>query len=184
MSDTNEEEPPNTQMAEPMTPKSQDRSLKTRDRLIGWSVSLPGALCILLVIVIIGVAAAFLLTWWLTGDEWKDVILKLVNYRGAIPNAIVAVVGLVIAWRSFKQKQSSDRRDAYYNRIEWAMNLTLDSDERKRRAGWQLLPTLVTMSDRSDEDETFVQAISEYIKENYENGVEREHSTTESSEEA
>ncbi|OFL99701.1 hypothetical protein HMPREF3155_09285 [Corynebacterium sp. HMSC06D04] len=171
-------------MAEPMTPKSQDRSLKTRDRLIGWSVSLPGALCILLVIVIIGVAAAFLLTWWLTGDEWKDVILKLVNYRGAIPNAIVAVVGLVIAWRSFKQKQSSDRRDAYYNRIEWAMNLTLDSDERKRRAGWQLLPTLVTMSDRSDEDETFVQAISEYIKENYENGVEREHSTTESSEEA
>lgn len=64
------------------------------------------------------------------------------------------------------------------------MNLTLDSDERKRRAGWQLLPTLVTMSDRSDEDETFVQAISEYIKENYENGVEREHSTTESSEEA
>lgn len=184
MSDTNEEEPPNTQMAEPMTPKSQDRSLKTRDRFIGWSVSLPGALCILLVIVIIGVAAAFLLTWWLTGDEWKDVILKLVNYRGAIPNAIVAVVGLVIAWRSFKQKQSSDRRDAYYNRIEWAMNLTLDSDERKRRAGWQLLPTLVTMSDRSDEDETFVQAISEYIKENYENGVEREHSTTESSEEA
>ena len=184
MSDTNEEEPPNTQMAEPMTPKSQDRSLKTRDRLIGWSVSLPGALCILLVIVIIGVAAAFLLTWWLTGGEWKDVILKLVNYRGAIPNAIVAVVGLVIAWRSFKQKQSSDRRDAYYNRIEWAMNLTLDSDERKRRAGWQLLPTLVTMSDRSDEDETFVQAISVYIEENYENGVEREHSTTESSEEA
>ncbi|AMO90403.1 hypothetical protein AWU68_0086 [Corynebacterium simulans] len=47
-----------------------------------------------------------------------------------------------------------------------------------------MLPTLVTMSDRSDEDETFVQAISVYIEENYENGVEREHPTTESSEEA
>ncbi|GAB6952812.1 MAG: hypothetical protein E6689_05070 [Corynebacterium striatum] len=184
MSDTNEEESPNTQMAESMTPKSQARSLKTRDRLIGWSVSLRGALWIFLVIGVIGVTAALFLIRWLTGAEWKDAILKLVNYRGAIPNAIVAVVGLVIAWRSFKQKQSSDRRDAYYNRIEWAMNLTLDSDERKRRAGWQLLPTLVTMSDRSDEDETFVQAISVYIEENYENGVEREHPTTESSEEA
>ncbi|KAA8744827.1 hypothetical protein CJ203_02325 [Corynebacterium tuscaniense] len=98
------------------------------------------------------------------GKPWKESLAVIFSYRGAIPAAAAAIVTLGIATKSLTQKSNSDDRSAYYERVRWAIEMTLAEDPAQQNAGWHFLTPMLESGLKSSEDIGFALAILEYDK--------------------
>lgn len=116
-----------------------------------------------LLLMILGIAV---LLFWGTvaiGDKtWRDTVRIFYEYKGSLGNTVVACLALGIAAQTLSQRVFSDDRDAYYARVQWAVDLTLDDNPVKQNAGWFFLQPLAESGLRMSEDEHFANAVASY----------------------
>lgn len=95
---------------------------------------------------------------------WQESLAAIFAYRGAIPAAAAAVLTLGIATKSLSQKSNADDRSAYYERVQWAIDMTLAENPAQQNAGWHFLTPMLESGLKSSEDIGFTRAILEYDK--------------------
>ncbi|WP_252931237.1 hypothetical protein [Corynebacterium lipophilum] len=93
---------------------------------------------------------------------WQESLATIFSYRGAIPAAAAAVLTLGIATKSLSQKSNADDRSAYYERVQWAIDMTLAENPAQQNAGWHFLTPMLESGLKSSEDIGFTRAILEY----------------------
>lgn len=71
---------------------------------------------------------------------------------GPVATAGSAIVVLVAAGITVRQKNRSDRKDQWWKRTQWAMDLTLGDDEEARVLGFAVLEQQIesTLADQED----------------------------------
>lgn len=78
---------------------------------------------------------------------------------------LVTTCGVIVALLTVEQKRQSDNRNAFYQRVQWCIELTLKQEHPEaNETGWYLLPSLVGSALNKDEDKRFGQAIVRYIR--------------------
>lgn len=59
-----------------------------------------------------------------------------------VATLVVATVALFVGLRTVRQRDLADRRSAWWDRAQWAADLTLAADEHRRELGYLVLDSL------------------------------------------
>ena len=70
----------------------------------------------------------------------------------------VASVALYVGLRTIRQRDLADRREQWWNRFQWATDLTLSDDARQRELGFEVLDLLATSGMAGDEELELLEA--------------------------
>ncbi|PFG27947.1 Uncharacterised protein [Corynebacterium renale] len=108
------------------------------------------------------VAAGFVVSKLLTGMSWAATTHTWLDYQGSLPTSLTGLLALILALSTLNQRTRSDDRAAYYDRAQWAINLTLEEDPAKRSAGWAFLEAIADSDWKDSDDEAFAQAVLNY----------------------
>ncbi|SQG63330.1 Uncharacterised protein [Corynebacterium renale] len=108
------------------------------------------------------VAAGFVVSKLLTGMSWAATTHTWLDYQGSLPTSLTGLLALILALSTLNQRTRSDDRAAYYDRAQWAINLTLEEDPAKRSAGWAFLEAITESGWKYADDKAFVESITRY----------------------
>lgn len=133
--------------------------------------------------IFVAVAGAFVASKLHTGMSWSATTHAWLDYRGSLPTAATGLLALILALSTLSQRTRSDDRAAYYERAQWAINLTLEEDPAKRSAGWMFLEAIAESGWKESDDKSFVESIARYSLE-YRESKETSSSMTNNREEA
>ena len=117
-------------------------------------------------LILLLITGMFSLLFWGTvaiGDKpWRETVRLFYEYNGSLGATMIAILALGIAAETLTQKMLSDDRDAFYARVQWAIDLTLDDNPARQTAGWYFLQPLAESGLRMSEDEHFANAVAGY----------------------
>ena len=74
-------------------------------------------------------------------DEWFFTWAQTPGFGGAAA-VVAAVIAFMAAWRQSKVQRQAQRKEQWWKRAEWALNLTLSDDTETRTVGFQTLKAL------------------------------------------
>ncbi len=85
---------------------------------------------------------------------------------------VVAPTGVffvaLVAYKAYRQRLQTDKRDQWWKRAQWAIDAALDSNEQVQFTGLQVLTNLKTDSLATPEDVAIFDSIAEDIQEEVE----------------
>ncbi|WP_312980600.1 hypothetical protein [Corynebacterium sp.] len=74
---------------------------------------------------------------------------------------IVAIVAVVVAVATIRQKRRADNRAAWWARLQWTLDKITSPDEDDQMVGFRLLPVVTEASLDSPDDKQLAKAIKE-----------------------
>lgn len=83
-----------------------------------------------------------------SSSGWLDVLANL----GPIATGAAALVALIVGIGTVRQRRDTDRREQWWKRTQWALELTLSDDPAKVARGYSVL-TYLAGSDLAGADE-------------------------------
>ncbi|MGO2426766.1 MAG: hypothetical protein ACTH7R_10520, partial [Corynebacterium flavescens] len=99
------------------------------------------AILVALLFVVLGLVLGALVV--IADKDWPDAAQLLYNYKGSLAAVGLGTLALGLAAKTLTQKTISDERNAYYDRVQWAIEMTLDENPVKQSAGWHFLEPML-----------------------------------------
>ena len=89
-------------------------------------------------------------------EPWYVVVAAL----GPLVAAIGAIGALIVGILTVRQRTGSDARAQWWARVQWAVDLTFESDEAKRSIGFDALALLASSPLAGPDDDAFLAGLS------------------------
>ncbi len=100
--------------------------------------------------------AAGLLSVVASDEPWYVVVATL----GPLVAAIGAIGALVVGILTIRQRASADARTQWWARVQWAVDLALESEDSRRTVGLDALALLATSPLAGPDDDAFLAGLS------------------------
>ena len=89
-------------------------------------------------------------------EPWYVVVATL----GPLVAALGAIGALIVGILTVRQRTGADARAQWWARVQWAVNLTLEPDEKRRSIGFDALALLASSPLSSPDDDAFLAGLS------------------------
>jgi hypothetical protein len=103
--------------------------------------------------------------------------LDWLSSTAPIVTLMATFVAAIIAWQTLKQPDRADRRDQWWQRTQWAMDLAIHGTLLEKNVGVSALDQLAKSDLLGPEEETFLSSVTDDLKSIVVDSVESEEDT-------